>query len=146
MIATHMLTPAELAMAEKLYERLRELTRPPEPEHVRDGQPLANLLEVSRTKGWEITKRPDFNEAAPAIVLGPKLRMRKRRQVLAWAAAQKEVKENPALALELQRGVQEHLGVQPPGTSGTNTNTTNQHGQADGYARKRKNATTARAR
>ena len=78
-----MLTQDELSQAEALFiERLRELGRPAPPEFVRDGTELADLLRVSRTKAWEISKRADFNAAAPARALGPKTRLRRRADVL----------------------------------------------------------------
>ncbi len=56
-----MLTPAELHQAERLFEKLREITAPAVPEFTKDGQELATLLRCSRTKEWQISKRPDFN-------------------------------------------------------------------------------------
>jgi hypothetical protein len=91
-----MLSPQELAMAQQLFEKLRELTAPREPEFVRDGAELAQLLGVSRSKAWALTKRPDFNRAAPARELGPRLKQRKRAQVLVWWEDQKD--ESPGAA------------------------------------------------
>jgi hypothetical protein len=90
-----MLTAAELAQAEQLFEKLREITQPAPPEFTRDGKELAGLLRCNRTTSWKITKRADFQEAAPAVALGPKLKLRRTRQILAWWEAQAEGKESP---------------------------------------------------
>ncbi len=80
-----MLSASELAQAEALFERLREVVTPaPLPEFTKDGQALADLLRCARTKSWEITKRPDFNAAAPAVALGARLKIRRTREILAW--------------------------------------------------------------
>jgi hypothetical protein len=88
-----MLNPEDLAQAAQLFEKLREIVRPAPPEFVKDGADLAALLRCARTQAWIVTKRPDFAAAAPPMVLGPRITLRRRDQVLAWLAGQ--TKESP---------------------------------------------------
>jgi hypothetical protein len=65
-----MLSKADLALAVQLFEKLRSLTQPAAPEFVRDGQELADLLGVSRSKAYEITRRPEAQAEASGQGLG----------------------------------------------------------------------------
>jgi hypothetical protein len=79
-----MLSVAELRQAEELLTRLREVVAAPLPEFTKDGQELADLLRCCRSKSWQVTKRADFQQAAPAVTLGPKLKLRRTAQILIW--------------------------------------------------------------
>jgi predicted DNA-binding transcriptional regulator AlpA len=82
-----LLDAEDLRTAEQLLIKLREIASPPPPEYIKDGQELADLLGVSRCTSWKVAKDPTF---PPAIRLGPKLRLRKRAEILAWMASRAE--------------------------------------------------------
>jgi hypothetical protein len=83
-----MLSHDEVALARELLAKMREVTAR-EPEFTRDGQPLADLLQVSRTTAWYVAHRADFIEACPPVKLGPKLTMRRTAQIRAWRDQQR---------------------------------------------------------
>ena len=127
-------TRADIAVAEQLLLRLRELVTPTEPEMCRAGE-LPGILHCARTTSWQCTRRPDF--PAPAVVLGPRLRMWRRAEVIAWRDAQKAESPRP-------RGPRASDGTTVLGVTSAGPTST---GQANVYATPGRGASrAARAR
>ncbi len=98
-----MLTDTDMATAERLLTKLREIVEPAPPEYLR-AKELCALLNCLRTQAWILSRSAGF--PAP-LILSERLRLWPRRAVLEWmqsrTAQKRDARPKPGADIDLDR-------------------------------------------